>query len=184
MYSSSRINLEIFRDYATPDVSVDDIVNGLVESAEIIPQIEIIDHNRKINTGPRNSQEIITKNLRLPQLRADMGMIVTSRRLVVPNSDGRVLKGNIVVGSTWPYAATPFSILDANGMSPRITAKHELGHLMQIPREGEYFDGDCHCTDDSCLMHAIIRRERENYCDSCQAQLARSALRLIEYKSA
>lgn len=182
MYSTNRINLEIFRDSATPDVSVDGVLSGLLETAEIIPELEIIDNNRRIRTGPRRNKNVITNDIRLPKLRADLGMIVTSRRLVVPNPDGRVLAGNTVVGNTWPYAITPFSILDANSTSPRITAKHELGHLLHIPRSGESFDGDCHCMGDYCVMHAIISRERDDYCDNCKPQLARSALRLIEYK--
>lgn len=184
MYPRDRINIEIFRDAATSDVPVDKVVLGLYEAGEIISELNVINNNRRVNIGPRRRNSIDTNRLSLPRIRSDMGMIVTSRRLLVPNQDGKIQRGNIVVGSTWPYADKPFSILDAgHGMSPLITAKHEFGHLMQIPRGGETFDGDCHCTNENCVMHAIINLERNDYCSDCKTQLGASALRLIALKS-
>lgn len=178
-----RISIEIYRDIETPEIAIDAAVSGLEEVGQRVPGLDIIARGGLMRVSQPGTETIETAKLPRLDIEADFAMVITGRRLAVPTDAMNViLPGNIVIGNTWPNGNTkPFSLIDAErGLSPRITAKHELGHLLRFPREGRKFDGDCHCTSGRCVMHAVLDIRRDDYCRRCYRQLSRNVMRLLE----
>lgn len=186
MYGSKRISIEVFRDVETPEIPIDAVIAGLKEVRTLVPTIEVVARNGLMRISDPGTEAIHTKSLPILDIETDFGMIITGRPIVIPPSAAsRIAPGNLVVGNTLPTGLNkPFSIIDAaRARFPRQTTKHELGHLFKIPHEGERFDGDCHCTDRKCVMHAISQPERDDFCGRCAKQLGRSALGLSILKT-
>lgn len=183
MEPTRRISIEVLTDSEAPHAPIDEVARGLEEISNKLPMIEIVARGGLVRVSQSSSVAIDTGDMPLINIESDFGIIVTSRPIVVPSSELNIVVPNaIVVGNTWHTNEKSFSMVDvARARSPRITAKHEVGHLFHIPNGGKKFDNYFHCTSNHCIMHAIAGGERNEFCKRCFKQLSRSVQNLLEF---
>jgi hypothetical protein len=182
--SMRTLSIEIFRDIETPGISIDAAIEGLEEVRGIIGSLVIVARNGLLRLSKPDKDIIRTNKIPPLDIETDFGIILTGRRIIMPSKKRLpISKGNITVGLTvHTKQGSDFALIDAlNSRSVRGSTMHEKGHLLGIPNGGEDFDGFCHCRRRDCVMHSQIlyRVEQTDYCDSCQYQLAKSAMTLM-----
>lgn len=179
--SKRTISIELFRDIATPDVSLDLAVKGLEHIRRIIPSLEIVERGGlvKLNEG---TLYIRSEELPVLDIHTDFGIILTDRQIFMPLEQQMPLHDDsITIGLTnHVEQGSDYALVDVlRSDSVKCSTMHETGHLLDIPNKGKKFDGNCHCVKRSCIMHAELLLKQTDYCRRCTQQLAKSAMRLL-----
>ena len=186
MHYNRNLSIEIFRDSETPDVQIDLAVTALKEIQQISKHIKIIERGGLLELSEPGLDVIYTRDMPLHDIRTDFGVILTSRRLVLPSNVWEPGSNDrIVVGNTWIGLDKPLTLIDAERTrSLKNSTKHEVGHFIGVPRKGKNFDGDCHCNRPACVMHSVTKIEiqQEDYCGNCTTQFAKNAFKLMKLK--
>lgn len=197
------LTVKVFQDTLGPKIPFDTVAAGFDIFQEVTPCVELNLSTMRVHI-PEGEEHYIRTDVYEPKpFGADLGIFVTRRSLVTYedlDKNGQMLKrrnrgGNAYItagvainGSTLrkPKLAMVSVGEDPYDLSVAAATAHELGHLVNVKKAGETYDGDAHCTDDDCLMGPVITKGetiKHSFCTECKQQVAVNAGILRDIKA-
>lgn len=147
--NQKKLTVEIFRDADRPNLPLDVAEPGIDEVRRITAGIEIVRTTRLLRVARPDQRMIKSDGIRWPNLDADFNIIVTDRPLVTVSGLREYGHAETQRGS----ANLGVAIIDtANPDYPIPMVAHEFGHLFDVKKTGENWDGHHHCRDEDCFM--------------------------------
>ncbi|HEV7952090.1 MAG TPA: hypothetical protein VGO98_01830 [Candidatus Saccharimonadales bacterium] len=144
-----KLTVEIFRDADRSNLSLDVAEPGIDEVRRIIAGIEIVRATRLLRITRPDQHMIKSDRMRWPKLDADFNIILTDRPLVTGSGIREYGHAETHRGST----NLGIAIIDtATPDYPVSIVAHEFGHLFDVKKTGETWDGRHHCRDEDCFM--------------------------------
>ncbi|USN96284.1 MAG: hypothetical protein H6797_04385 [Candidatus Nomurabacteria bacterium] len=174
-----RISVEVFRDRGSPDAAVELAVRALQEMNLIFDDgLGVIDSGRLAPLGYPGVSHVNVDDVPTIETRADYGVVMTHNPLI--SSPGLQTeydeRNEIIVGIAITNGKEkPYGIINSEypeEVSER-AVQHEFGHLMDVKRNGENYDGEWHCSLEQCTMYRTATREKSDFCNECADQAAK-----------
>ncbi len=138
MSDVSSLSVEVFRDFSTPEVNLEPVLEDLRILQVITGAIEVVKTTRQLKFLQDN--HVIERNpyMKLPKFDADLNVVATTRELgssVVPYS------GIAYTPSNGPNRRLAF--VNTRPEDGKHATGHNVGHLLGL--------GECHCS--GCMMY-------------------------------
>lgn len=173
------LTAEIYRDAATPDLSIDPALSGLEIIRDIAPWIRIQKENgialSGLPEGPIDVDEVPW-----PKVDADLTIVLTQRKLLgvqaVDHQRSQAVDLDFL-GVTMTWLKPKFRqviVVDTSSIKrPEHIVAHEIGHAFGIDNATTE-SSDMHCQDKKCLMYSLqyrYGRADRSFCECCSEQL-------------
>lgn len=181
------LSVEIFRDQMTPRAQIEQATEAIDIIREAAPDTDfhILADNQTFPLGQPAGNFVDLTDFRLNEpLQADINVILTDRILYDQNFHAVTTpREKLLYGKAFNLARSlsRVAVIDAE-RAPAMTTAHEVGHLFNVKSIGHTYDGQRHCIDSDCIMHAtkVIGRQATKFCVECSAQLNENTLLAAE----
>lgn len=209
---SKKLSIEILHDHLTPDLDIEQIIDGINITAEVAGKFEVIDSNRPTILTKTETDIVNLDDVLHTITNADINIIATGR-LIERHEDNRTAGFTSVGPNNEQALGQRVSVISMhNEAQVNDVTSHELSHALNLKFHGENYDGGAHCLCEDCVMfpsinsesivvNSLTRLERlkrsvglnvrvpkierpvKSHCEECARQLAANVFNLIQYKS-
>ena len=156
------LTVEIFKDLQTPEVSIDEVLEGVGKTALLAEGLDIVRTGRKLRISKPGAEVVLADKINSwPDFTADINIVTTARPIEISRKVNRTREmssGTAVLGAagvTGSLRNTMRVAIVRAGfrLQAAATAGHEIGHLLDVrPHQPARADDADHCADTNCLM--------------------------------
>lgn len=179
------VSVEIFRDSSRKKLSTEAAEAGIDIVRQIATGVKIMKTTRLLTIAKSEQGFVDMAKIRWPKFDADLNVIVTDRPIFPPDMDRSdptddwlqaYLSGVMGISQRLPgLGSTRVAVIDTqiSSSTENVTA-HEVGHLLNLKKQGETWDNESHCSTQECTMRPRLGGGEE-FCNECTQQLGQSA---------
>lgn len=151
-------SFEIYKDVSAADISLEPVVAGLHNLRSIIGAVDIVENEALLQFPDVDNERLRVHEYNIKH-KADFGIILTNKP--IGNVDERTKGITYSSPNGQPLGLRNTILSTYDNLNVEATTEHETGHLFNMAHGSEMHDGNGHCNDQSCMMHASIDRQVE-----------------------